>query len=94
MYADKGILEENVGGWKSNAVTKIWASAKDEFGACDDVATNGHYAVPSETLHPLVRGFVKLLGKDVVTPLAELAILLGGDCSPCEGYGRHPRAIL
>jgi hypothetical protein len=84
-YADKGILEENMGGWKSKAVTKIWASAKDEFGACDDVATNGHYVVPSEALHPLVRGFVKLLGKGVVTPLADLAILLGGDCSPEGG---------
>jgi hypothetical protein len=49
------------------------------------VATNGFYVVPTEALHPLVRGFVKLVGQGVVVPLVDLAIRLWGDCSPEGG---------
>jgi hypothetical protein len=42
-------------------------------------------------LHSLIRGFLKLLGTMLIAPMADLAILIGGDCSPSDG---HPLRVV
>jgi hypothetical protein len=36
-------------------------------------------------LYLLIRGFLKLLGTMVIAPMADLVILIGGDCYPSDG---------
>jgi hypothetical protein len=68
-------------------ITHVWALTKDEFGGhCERGQTRSwEYQIMGGELHPLVRGFLKLLGTTVIAPLADLAILVGGDCSPSDG---------
>jgi hypothetical protein len=87
--------------WKNRCVTHIWASTKDEFGGYVDRGGTHAYIVPADELHPLVRGFLKLLGVKVIVPLVDLAVLIGGDCSPHGGpdtaegdiIGTGPRSV-
>jgi hypothetical protein len=59
----------------------------DEFGGhCEHVQLqSAEYQIIGSDLHPLIRGFLKLLGTIVIVPKSDLAILICGDCSPSDG---------
>jgi hypothetical protein len=52
-----------------------------EYG---DQGMGSEYLIPGTEFHPLVRGLLKLLGVELIVPLADLAILTGTDCSEDE----------
>jgi hypothetical protein len=62
-------------------VTHVWAVSKEEFGGYGDQGKGSSYLIPGTEFHPLVRGFLKLLGVEQIVPLADLAILTETDCS-------------
>jgi hypothetical protein len=70
-----------VGVRKNRSVTHVWAVSKEEFGGYGDQGTGRSYLIPGTEFHPLVRGFLKLLGVEQIVPMADLAILTGTDCS-------------
>jgi hypothetical protein len=63
-------VEERIG----LCVTHIWASAKGKFGGYGQ-GSSPAYIVPAEELHPLICGFLKLLGVNVIVPLVDLDAL-------------------
>jgi hypothetical protein len=79
-------------GRKVRDITHVWALEKDNFGGhCE----RGQFwspenQIPGGELHPFVRGFLKLLGTIVIVPMADLAILVVGDCSPSDGPQLRP----
>jgi hypothetical protein len=62
-------------------VTHVWTLSKEEFGGYGDQGTGSAYLIPGTEFHPLVRGFLKILGVEQIVPLADLAILTGTDYS-------------
>jgi hypothetical protein len=79
-------------GRKVRAIIYVWALEKDEFGGhCErGQFRSPEYQIPGGELHPFVRGFLKLLGTMVIVPMANLANLVGGDCSPIDGPQLRP----
>jgi hypothetical protein len=55
---------------KKRSVTHVWALSKEEFGGYGDQGTGSSYLIPGTEFHPLVRGFLKLLGVEQIVPLA------------------------
>jgi hypothetical protein len=74
-------------GFKMREVREICAESRDRF--CGRVYGKGmtDFEIFGVELHPAIRGFFKLLGRDIFVPLEDLAILVDGDGSPFGGYG-------
>jgi hypothetical protein len=84
IVSSKENERRRAGVWKNRSVTHVWALSKKEFGGYGDQGTGSSYLIPGTEFHPLVRGFLKLLGVEQIVPLADLAILTGTDCSEDE----------
>jgi hypothetical protein len=61
--------------------------AKYEFGGYFERGQlrSPEYQIVGCEPHPLIRGFLKLLGTMVIVPMAVLPIIIGDDCSPSDG---------
>jgi hypothetical protein len=69
-------------GFQMREVRDIRAESRYRF--CGRVHGEGmtEFEIRGVDLHPAIRGFLKLLGRDVFVPLEDLAILVDGDGSP------------
>jgi hypothetical protein len=72
-------------GFEMREVREVRAESRDRF--CVRVSGEGltEFEIRGVDLHPAIRGFLKLLGREVFVPLEDLAILVDGDGSPLGG---------
>jgi hypothetical protein len=81
-YAATGEKANTAEKWSNKFVAHSWASSMDKFSGYGDRGKEYPYVIPADELHLLIRGFLKLLGVNVIVPLVDLAIFIGEKFSP------------
>lgn len=72
-------------GFEMREVLDVRAESRDRFVGRVPGEGMTEFEVRGVDLHPAIRGFLKLLGRDIFVPLEDLAILVDGDGSPSGG---------
>jgi hypothetical protein len=72
-------------GFEMREVLDVRAESRDRFCGRVSGECMTEFEIRGVDLHPAIRGFLKLLGRDIFVPLEDLAILVDGDGSPSGG---------